>query len=297
MSQMRRLPRVLKRSWRAFERLDPGRLDRILESVGRIEARQLDDQNPSELADREFTVYSQNGEDGILHFLTRAVTIPRRVFVEFGVGDYREANTRFLAVSSNWAGLVIDSGAENIRQIRDDPIYWRTNLTAVHAFVTRENINSLLSKSGITGEIGLLSIDIDGNDYWVFDAIEVVSPAIVVIEYNSRFGPDKAVTIPYDPSFDRWRAHPSGLYAGASIRAICNLAQRKGYSFVGCNSFGVNAFFVRNDLMNDRIRVREVEEGFVAGQFREARDSRGRLAYLDRAEEEQILAGMPLVEV
>jgi hypothetical protein len=271
------------------------KLDRMREAIGRIEARQLEHVQDGGLRRQEFTVYSQRGEDGILHWLIRSVAIPRRVFVEFGVGNYREANTRFLATNDRWSGLVMDSDAINIRQIQSDPVYWQIDVRAVHAFVTRDNINDLLRDNGIIGEIGLLSIDIDGNDYWVFEAIDVIRPALVVIEYNSRFGPSRAVTIPYDPAFNRWRAHPSGLYAGASLRAMCNLAYRKGYSFVGCNSFGVNAFFVRTDLLNDRVPVQSVEDGFVAGQFREARDARGRLALLGPEEEQRILASMPLV--
>lgn len=272
------------------------KIDRLLEAIGRIEARQLETSPDGRLRRQEFTVYSQNGEDGILQYLLRTLAIPSHTFVEFGVGNYRQANTRFLAINDHWSGLVMDSDADNVRQIHADPIFWQINVRAVHAFVTRENINDLLRANGFAGEIGLLSIDIDGNDYWVFEAVTEVSPAVVVIEYNSRFGPNRAVSIPYDPAFDRWRAHPSGLYSGASLRAICNLARRRGYAFVGCNSFGVNAFFVRSDLLNDRVTTLSVEDGYVAGQFREARDAHGRLAYMDSAEEQKILAKMPLVE-
>jgi hypothetical protein len=272
------------------------KIDRLLEAIGRIEARQLETSPDGRLRRQEFTVYSQNGEDGILQYLLRTLAIPSHTFVEFGVGNYRQANTRFLAINDHWSGLVMDSDADNVRQIHADPIFWQINVRAVHAFVTRENINDLLRANGFAGEIGLLSIDIDGNDYWVFEAVTEVSPAVVVIEYNSRFGPNRAVSIPYDPAFDRWRAHPSGLYFGASLRAICNLARRRGYAFVGCNSFGVNAFFVRSDLLNDRVTTLSIEDGYVAGQFREARDAHGRLAYMDSAEEQKILAKMPLVE-
>lgn len=272
------------------------KIDRLMEAIGRIEARQLETSPDGRLRRQEFTVYSQNGEDGILQYLLRILAIPSHTFVEFGVGNYRQANTRFLAINDHWSGLVMDSDADNVRQIHADPIFWQINVRAVHAFVTRENINDLLRANGFVGEIGLLSIDIDGNDYWVFEAVTEVSPAVVVIEYNSRFGPNRAVSIPYDPAFDRWRAHPSGLYYGASLRAICNLARRRGYAFVGCNSFGVNAFFVRTDLLNDRVTTLSIEDGYVAGQFREARDAHGRLAYMDSAEEQKILAKMPLVE-
>jgi hypothetical protein len=276
---------------------DLDKIDGIREAIGRIEARQLETTPSVGLRDQEFTVYSQHGEDGILQYLLRSLDFGNHTFVEFGVGNYRQANTRFLAINNQWSGLVMDSDPRNIAQIHADPAFWSLNVRAVQAFVTRDNINDLLESNGVAGEIGLLSIDIDGNDYWVFEAITSVRPAVLVIEYNSRFGPSRAVSIPYDPAFDRWRAHSSGVYAGASLRAIANLAGRRGYSFIGCNSFGVNAFFVQTELLNERVTPVSVESGYVAGQFREARDRNGRLAYLGAEEEQAIIATLPLVEL
>jgi hypothetical protein len=288
----------LRRKIRLLEQLNRlDQLDQLLEAIGRIEARQVDAIPSRALEDREFTVFSQAGEDGIIHHLVRTVRPGRKVFVEFGVENYRQANTRFLALNDGWSGLVMDSDALSVQQIRSDPIYWRCNIKAVHAFATRENINDLLTEHGVTGEIGLLSIDIDGNDYWVWDAVDVVQPAIVVIEYNFRFGPDRSVTIPYDPAFDRRAAHPSRIYFGASLRALTGLGERKGYAFVGCNRFGVNAFFVRGDLLPDGVKRRTVHEGYVAGQVREATDETGRLLYLTRVEEDAILDSLPVVTV
>lgn len=164
--------------------------------MGRIETRQIAGLDVCGLRRAEFQVSSQWGEDGIIQFLIRRVAIPRPVFVEFGVQDYRESNTRFLLQNDNWSGLVLDNSPQNIAAIRSDPIYWRHNLKAEHAFVTRENINSLIANQGIIGDIGLLSIDIDGNDYWVWEAIDGISPRIVLIEYNSLFGRHAEVTIP-----------------------------------------------------------------------------------------------------
>lgn len=281
------------------------RLDLLREAVGRIEARQLaaadvrGEVESSDLAAHEFRVFSQWGEDGILQHLIRHVPIPRRLFVEFGVEDYQEANTRFLLMHDNWAGLVLDGSETQVRAIRDDSLYWRHNLKAVHAFITRDNIDTLLSEHGVTGDIGLLSIDIDGMDYWVWEAIDSVRPAIVVIEYNARFGPERAVTVPYRDDFDRRAAHPSLTYYGASLAALEQLGRSKGYDLIGCGSAGLNAFFVRSDLRPESLPATSAREAFVPSAYREAHDDDGSRLDLRPQEEAAMLEalGLPLVEV
>lgn len=273
------------------------KLTKIQETLGRIESRQLESLDKLELQNNEFQVFSQWGEDGIVQMLLRHIEIPNKIFIEFGVENYTESNTRFLLVNDNWAGLVIDGSSENISYIKQDSIYWQRNIKAVQAFIDRDNINKIIAENGVKGEIGILSIDIDGNDYWVWEAIDVVNPAIVIIEYNSRFGKDKALTIPYDPHFVRSKAHYSMLYAGASLKALYNLGKLKGYSFVGCNSVGNNAFFVRQDLKPATIKELTVEEGYVVSQFRESRDEQGNLSYLSWDEGSKILSSLPLVNL
>lgn len=272
-------------------------LYRIQLALGRIENRQLMNTRHDSIPDYEFTVFSQWGEDGIIQFLTRHTDISRKIFVEFGVENYVESNTRFLLVNNNWSGLVIDSNEKNVRFIKEDPIYWKHNLKAVCEFVHRGNINRILAGNGINGDIGLLSIDIDGNDYWIWEAIDTITPAIVVIEYNHRFGPERAITVPYDQNFVRKKAHHSNIYYGASLTALCLLGNRKGYAFVGCNTGGNNAFFVRKDVRPDCIKEVIAKEGFVSGQFRESRDENGQLLYLSLKEEQEILSSLPFVEV
>lgn len=270
----------------------------LRESLGRVEAR-LDRMTPpgGDLGTHEFKVYSQWGEDGILQYLVKTVPITRKVFVEFGVESYTEANTRFLLVNDQWSGLVIDGSEANVNFIRGDDIYWRHNLKAVCSFVTRDNINQLLRDNGLGGEIGILSVDIDGNDYWVWERIDAVQPAIVVVEYNARFGPDRAVTVPYDPNFVRQQAHYSCIYYGASLAALMSLGQRKGYAFVGTNQAANNAFFVRRDLLPPTLRELSAAEGWRPCQFRESRDREGRLTFLNPEEETKLLAQLELVEV
>jgi hypothetical protein len=273
------------------------RCRKIQEALGRIEGRQLDDLPAADLRGAEFRAFSQWGEDGILQHLLRHIAVLKKVFVEFGVENYTESNTRFLLLNNNWSGLVIDGSSKNIDSIKSDDIYWRHNLKAEHAFVTRETINDLIRRNGINGDIGLLSIDIDGNDYWVWEAIDVVLPSIVVLEYNARFGPQRAVTVPYDAGFIRSSAHHSNIYYGASLAALCLLGKRKGYSFVGCNAAGNNAFFVRSELRPPNLPELTPAEGFVRSQFRESRDAHGALAFLTEAQEAAVLDKLPLAEV
>ena len=268
----------------------------IREALGRIEARQTAAAGTS-LAEQEFRVFSQWGEDGILAHILRHVQVPRKVFVEFGVETYVEANTRWLVVNDGWSGLVLDGSEDNIAAIRRDPIYWQQNLKAVQAFITRENINTLISEQGIAGEIGLLSVDIDGVDYWVWEAITAVQPAIVVAEYNSLLGPERAVTVPYDPAFQRAKAHHSCSYYGASLAALVALGRKKGMAFVGSNTAGNNAFFVRRELLAGPLRELTAAEGYVRRSFREARDADGGLVFPTFEEEAWLVNSLPWVEV
>jgi hypothetical protein len=248
------------------------------------------------LADAEFKVFSQFGDDGIIQYLVHLLAPLDRRFIEFGVEDYSESNTRFLLLNDDWRGLILDGSEDHIEHVRRQDYHWRHDLTAVRAFVDRENVNALFREHGFTGELGLLSVDIDGNDYWVWEAIDAVTPAVVVCEYNAVFGPARAVTVPYDPGFRRSRAHPSNLYWGASLGALCSLAARKGLAFVGANSAGNNAYFVRRDRLGP-LRALSAAEGFVDSRFRESRDERGRLTFLSGDARRAAIGDMPLVDV
>ncbi len=271
-----------------------GAVDRELVLLGHI-ASQLQTLSPppQRLEQAEFRVYSQWGEDGILQYLLRRVPIERRIFVEFGVESYAEANTRFLLASGGWSGLVMEADASCVRAIRESDLCWRYHLTAKHARVTRENVDALIAEAGIAGDIGVLSIDVDGNDYWIWDAIRGIQPRIVVCEYNSLFGSERPVTVPYDPGFERRQAHPSQLYFGASLPALCRLAEQKGYRFVGCNGAGVNAFFVR-ELLAEGLPSPSWSEGFVATSVRQALDAEGRLTGEDALASRARLDDLPV---
>jgi hypothetical protein len=248
------------------------------------------------LADYEFKIFSQFGEDGIIQYLVNNVEIKKEIFIEFGVENYEESNTRFLLMRNNWSGFVIDSSEKNIDSIKKSELCWRHDLKFKMGFITAENINELIKEQNIEGEIGLLSIDIDGNDYWIWEKINVVDPVIVIVEYNSVFGKSSTVTVPYDKSFERHKQHYSGLYWGASLGAFVHLAEQKGYAFVGSNSAGNNAFFVRMDRLGS-IKAMNTEEGYVESKFRDARNKNGELDFASGKARYEKIKGLSVYDV
>ncbi|HJW44252.1 MAG TPA: hypothetical protein VJ463_07340 [Geothrix sp.] len=267
-----------------------------LELAGKAEARRVAAMPPcTPLAETEFKVYSQFGDDGIIQYLISHLPAIHS-FVEFGVEDYTEANTRFLLVENQWRGLILDGRPDLDEVLSAQGLPMLYNLEVRSAFITAENINDLILGAGFSGEIGLLSIDIDGNDYWVWKAITCVQPQIVVVEYNAVFGSERALTIPYSPGFSRQQAHHSYLYFGASLRALCLLAEEKGYAFVGCNGAGNNAYFVRKDLAV-AFQVLPPKAGFMDGRFRESRDERGRMNRLSGPARLAAIADLPVVDL
>jgi hypothetical protein len=294
---------LLKHGLRRFYQLHPAmrELQEGIDTAKALSAKLLIEQirgcgvvsNPK---DAEFRVHSQFGEDGIIQYLLMHVPVPNRRFVEFGVGNYQEANTRFLLVNDNWSGLILDGDEKNMAFVRNAPRFWMSDLTAVTAFIDRDNISGLIAGAGFSGPIGILSVDIDGNDYWVWEALAGVDAAIVIGEYNSVFGSKRAVTVPYNPSFYRYDAHYSGLYWGASLRALCVLADRKGYAFVGSNSAGNNAFFVKKELVGS-LPTFDAASGYVESKFRDSRDRNGRLNCLSGVKRAEAIEAMPVYDV
>lgn len=267
---------------------------KILVGLGRLQAEANNRKTGiSSLAEVEFQVFSQRGEDGIIQYIINKIPIPHKIFIEFGVENYTESNTRFLLSNNNWSGLIMDGSKENIRFIKNDFIYWKYDITAYHSFITKENINQLIQRYTNIEDIGLLSVDLDGNDYWIWDAITVIQPRVVICEYNSLFGPEKKVTVPYDPTFVRRKAHYSDLYFGASLGAFVELGQRKGYDFIGVASTGVNAFFVRNDL-SAPFKKADASRDFIESPNRDSRDEKGRLSFLRHSERLPLLRDLPV---
>lgn len=265
--------------------------------TGKLLSQQLiTKKNIQNLAEVEFKVFSQFGDDGIIQYFIQQLDITNKRFIEFGVENYLESNTRFLLMNNNWSGLVMDGSIKNVASIKDDQIIWRYDLQAVAAFITKENINTLLKDSGFVGEVGLLSIDIDGNDYWVWEVITATDPILVIVEYNSIFGNERAITVPYRPDFNRTKAHFSNLYWGASLPALCFLAATKGYNFIGSNSAGNNAYFVRKDKIGN-LKSLSAKEGYVVSKFRDSRNEQGDLSFLSGNDRLEKIKGLSVFNV
>lgn len=247
------------------------------------------------LRDVEFSVSSQWGEDGILEWIISHFRDIPQIFIEFGVENYTECNTRFLLQNRNWRGLVIDSSASHVSFIKNDPLSWKHQLSAIQAFITKDNINALFQSQGFEGEIGLLSIDIDGNDFWVWDNITCIAPWIIIVEYNAVFGDCLPLTIPYDENFMRGNAHFSNLYYGASISAFEHIASRRGYSLLGSNGAGSNAFFVRDDFLELFAGIQDRRP--LPSRFREGRTPKNALSYLSGIDRGSVISHLPLLDV
>jgi hypothetical protein len=200
-----------------------------------------------------FRQYSEFDEDGIILYLFSLIEPQSRICLEICAGDGIECNTANLIINHGWWGHLFDGNSSNVR--RGLAFYARHKDTFLHppnfnlAWITAENINQLVLNSGLRGEIDLLSLDLDGNDYWIWKALSVVQPAVVVCEIQNVIPPDLALTIPYDPSFRI--ATFQDDFRGASLKAMVNLGRSKGYRLVGAHRLGFNVFFVKNGIADD----------------------------------------------
>ncbi len=212
------------------------------------------------ISETGFRVFSQFEEDGLLLFIFSVIGMDNKTFVEIGSDDGINSNSANLYFNFGWTGLFIDGNLRSIKRGRKFyekyPHPWFYNPVFRHAFVTRENVNELIEEAGFTGEVGLLSIDIDGNDYWIWDAIEVISPRVVIIETHNEFGLNNIV-VPYDPDYYYPGKHP--VYHGASPVAMNKLANRKGYRLVAANELGFNFIFIKNGIADKEIPECTVE--------------------------------------
>lgn len=216
-----------------------------------------------------FDVYSSTFEDGILQYIFSIIGMETRKCVDIGCGAINGSNVANLIINHGFKGLLIDGNSEQISITKnyynihpessvDPPI-------AVWEMVNIENIDSILKKNGFVGRIDLLSIDLDGIDYWIWKAIKVVKPRVLLVEYQDALGPSRSWTIPYEPNFNLkdYEVNRNDYnYVGASLNAFVKLGKEKGYRLVGCNKGGWNAFFIASGIADDLLPEVSTESCF-----------------------------------
>ena len=213
-----------------------------------------------QLSDTGFRVYSQFEEDGILLYIFAAIGVEHKTFIDIGSGDGINSNCANFAVNFGWRGLFVDGNPMNIERGKN---YYAGNPdtvlyppTFVQAFIQAENINELIQDNGFAGGVDLMSIDIDGNDYWIWDALTVVEPRVVIIETHIEFGMN-SIVVPYDKDYRYPGKHPD--YHGASPVAMEKLARKKGYRLVGANDYGFNTIYIKNGIGENILPAVSVE--------------------------------------
>ena len=195
-----------------------------------------------------YRVYSQSDEDGILHEIFRRIGAGHRTFIEIGTGNGLENNTLFLLIQG-WRGVWLEASARRVSLARKklEPLVSEGRLRVEQCFVTAANVDETIARLVPGREIDLLSIDIDGNDYYVLRALQSVMPRVIVVEYNAKFPADVHWIMEYNETH-RWDETD---YFGASLKGFEALLSERGYALLGCNLLGCNAFFARKDLVSD----------------------------------------------
>ena len=231
----------------------------------------------------EFKVFSQNGEDGIIDYLLYSLNIQKPKFLEIGVGDYRESNTRYLFMKSPNKGMIIDNETNLRKKVSRNVKLWKGDLTIIEKKIDSENILDIIKENNFGKNLDLLSLDIDGVDYWILKEFPKDLSKIFVTEYNAIFGPDLEITVPNIKNFDRTDYHHSNLCYGMSLRANVNLMIKKNYVFIGANKACNNAFFVhKNEIEKININLPSLNslDIYTQSNIRESRSESGDLTFL-----------------
>ena len=266
-----------------------------------LKAKLLSNQNLKlkrikDLSEVEFQVYSQWGEDGIIDWLVNKFPEIPKSFLEIGTENYKESNTRFLLINKNWDGFIIEADKSSVKDIKSQRVYWKHNLIVENQFVDQNNINTIIKRINIPKKLGLLSLDIDGIDYWVLKKLSVLEPSIVICEYNSLFGQKKAITVPYKKNYIRSNEHYSNLFYGASIKAFIDLLKKRNYFFIGTNSAGNNAFFVSQNIWKKAKKLIYEKKIFIS-KFRESRNSKGELTFLNKKKSLEMIKNKIVIDL
>ena len=235
------------------------------------------------LSDADYKVFSQTGEDGIIDYLLYSLNIKVPKFVEIGVGDYRESNTRYIFQKNCSRGLIIDKNKNLKKKVSKIVKLWKGDLTIIETAVTSENILHILNSNDFDNNLDVFSLDVDGIDYWILEVLPEKLSKIVILEYNPAFGPNLEVTIPNSNDFDRKKYHYSSLCYGASLKALVKLMNKKKYVFVGSNIACFNAFFVLEsevEKLNLNLPNKNDLTKYTTSYIRESRSIENKLNYL-----------------
>jgi hypothetical protein len=255
--------------------------------------------NYKKLEEAEIKIFSQNGEDGIIDYLIKKIEINKPSFVEIGVGDYTESNTRYLYETYYSKGLIVDLISDLKNKVSKNVSLWKGNLQILEKGVNPNNIEKeILNK--VDFPIDIFSIDIDGIDYWVIKNIKPKISKIFILEFNPIFGAEKEVTVPSVDNFSRTDHHYSNLYFGASLNAYVKLLEEKGFYLLGVNRLRNNAFFINNDFKKEvyfenirNFNINEIEDY----NFSESRDKNGNLSFLKKKEALSLIKECDLLDL
>ena len=272
-----------------FSKLFRNYFEKKLIMIGRshlLSARQ-NYKNIQNLNDLDYKIFSQFGEDGIIDYLLKSLNISSPKFVEIGVGDFSECNTRYLFETTQPKGLIIDC-IENFEQkVKKNINLWKGDLTIIQKKINSKNVIDILKQKNFLNDLDLFVIDIDGIDYWVMKNLPKNLSKIIVVEYNATFGPDLEVTVPDLEDFDRSKYHYSNLCFGASLKAYVKLLDQMGYVFIGTSISKINAFFINKNELN-KISLKNLPDSndlsfYTKSNIRESRNKNGKLNFLNNS--------------
>lgn len=248
----------------------------------------------------EYKIFSQNGEDGIIDYLLYCLNIQNPKFLEIGVGDYKESNTRYLFMKTPNKGMIIDNVKDLKKKVSKNIKLWKGDLTIVEKTVTSTNICETLKLKNFDKNLDLFSLDIDGIDYWVMKNLPDDLSKIVITEYNATFGANLEITVPNQDNFNRTEYHHSNLCYGMSLKAIINLMKKKDYVFVGANKACNNAFFVKKnkiEKLNIDIPDSNNLEKYTQSNILESRSKSGDLTFLSGQEKLKAISNCEVVNL
>jgi len=265
-------------------RIDVFAFDKVIFCIGKVQISLNRDKyaGVEDLIETEVNTFSQNGEDGIIDYLIHKLNVENKNFVEIGVGNYRESNTRFLYNRYHPKGLIIDYIDDMTNKVKKHVNFWKGDLRVCNHKIDSENILDLLNKN-CDYEIDLFSIDIDSIDYWIIKKLKNNISKIFVAEYNPVFGAELEVTVPNISGFERSKYHYSYLCYGMSLKALINLMDQKGFYFIGTNLQKINAFFIskefKKEVFFNNIKIKSLDN-YTNSNIRDSRDMNNNLNYL-----------------